>query len=87
MTMRMSADRKGFPLERVGVTLRHDKIHAEGCAEGETKGGRIDHIQTEIEIVGDTDDETRLKIYAIADKCHVHRSLTSEVKIESALRE
>lgn len=87
MTMRMYADRKGLPLDRVGVTLRHDKIHAEDCAECETDEGMIDRIQTEIKIIGDMDDETRRKIYAIADRCPVHRSLTSEVKIESTLRE
>lgn len=87
MTMRMYADRKKLPLERVGVTLRHNKIHAEDCAECETEEGMIDFIQTEIDIIGDMDDETRQKIYAIADKCPVHRSLTSEVKIESTLRE
>lgn len=87
MTMRMYADRKGLPLQRVGVTMRHDKIHAEDCSECETEKGMIDHIRTEIEIIGDMDDETRRKIAAIADKCPVHRSLTSEVKIESTLRE
>ena len=37
MTMRMYADRKSLPLERVTVTLKHSKIHAEDCAECETK--------------------------------------------------
>ena len=45
MTMRMYADRKSLPLERVTVTLKHSKIHAEDCAECETKAGMLDQIE------------------------------------------
>ena len=87
MTMRMYAERKGYPMDRAIVTLRHDKIHAEDCAECETGEGRVDRIETEIEIIGDMDNETRLKIAAIAEKCPVHKSLKSEVMIESRLKQ
>lgn len=87
MTMRMFAERKGFPLERTRVTLAHDKIHAADCATCETTDGRIDRIKVEIEVIGDMDDETRRKIADIAEKCPVHRSLQSEMVIESHHRE
>jgi putative redox protein len=87
MTMRIYAERKGIALDRAAVTLRHEKIHAEDCSECETESGMIDRIRTEIELFGDMDDETRRKVAAIAERCPVHRSLTSEVKIESILRE
>lgn len=87
MTMRMYAERKGFPLDRVQVTLRHAKIHAMDCAECETEDGRIDRIETEIEVIGDMDAETRQKIADIAEKCPVHRTLQSEVVIESRYKE
>ena len=87
MTMRMYADRKNFPLDRARVTLRHDKIHAEDCAACETEVGRIDRIETVIEVIGDMDANTRQKIADIAEKCPVHRTLQSEVVIESRLRE
>src|SRR6202020_486185 len=45
MTMRLYADRKALPLERTTVTLRHSKIHAEDCAECETKSGMLDQIE------------------------------------------
>ncbi len=83
MTMRMYAERKGFPLDRAQVILKHTKIHAEDCAECETKDGRIDRIEAEIEVIGDMDTETRQKIADIAEKCPVHRTLQSEVVIES----
>ncbi|MCZ6515001.1 MAG: bifunctional alpha/beta hydrolase/OsmC family protein, partial [Acidobacteria bacterium] len=87
MTMRMYAERKGFPLDRARVTLRHAKIHAEDCATCETKDGRIDRIEVEIEVIGDMDAETRQKIADIAEKCPVHRTLQSEVVIESRHKE
>ncbi len=87
MTMRMYAERKGFPLDRAQVTLRHAKIHAMDCAECETEDGRIDRIETEIEVIGDMDAETRQKIADIAEKCPVHRTLQSEVVIESRYKE
>jgi len=84
MTMRLYADRKELPLDRVKVQLRHDKIHAEDCADCETKDGKIDRIVREIEMVGDLDDAQRAKLLEIADKCPVHRTLHSEVKVETS---
>ena len=81
MTMRMYADRKSLPLERVTVTLDHSKIHAEDCAECETKVGMLDQIERVISIEGALDAEQRKKLMEIADKCPVHRTLTSEIRI------
>ena len=81
MTMRMYADRKSLPLERVTVTLKHSKIHAEDCAECETKAGMLDQIDRVISMEGALDPEQRSKLMEIADKCPVHRTLTSEIRI------
>jgi uncharacterized OsmC-like protein/fermentation-respiration switch protein FrsA (DUF1100 family) len=81
MTMRMYADRKALPLERVTVTLRHSKIHAEDCAECETREGMLDQIDRVISMDGALDADQRKRLMEIADKCPVHRSLTSEVRI------
>ncbi|MDU6244245.1 MAG: OsmC family protein, partial [Bradyrhizobium sp.] len=81
MTLRLYADRKVLPLERITVTLRHSKIHAEDCAECETKVGLIDQLEREIHLDGALDDEQRRKLMEIADKCPVHRTLTSEIRI------
>src|SRR5216683_2281004 len=48
MTMRLYADRKSLPLERATVTLSHSKIHAQDCAECETKEGMLDQIDVAI---------------------------------------
>ena len=82
MTMRLYADRKSLPLERVTVTLKHSKIHAEDCAECETKAGMmLDQIERVIAMEGALDAEQRKKLMEIADKCPVHRTLTSEIHI------
>ena len=86
MTLRMYASRRGVPLERVGVKLRHEKIHAVDCEECETTEGRVDRIERELEIVGDLDDGQRQKLLDIADKCPVHRTLHSEVSIATVLK-
>jgi len=81
MTMRLYADRKSLPLERITVTLQHSKIHAEDCAECETKVGMLDQIDRMIQIDGTLDADQRKRLMEIADKCPVHRTLTSEVRI------
>ena len=81
MTMRLYADRKALPLDRVTVTLKHNKIHAEDCAECETRTGMLDQIDRVIKIEGALDDDQRKRLMEIADKCPVHRTLTSEVRI------
>jgi putative redox protein len=81
MTMRLYAERKALPLDRLTVTLSHAKIHAEDCAECETKVGLLDRIERVIGIEGDLSAEQRAKLIEIADKCPVHRTLTSEVSI------
>jgi uncharacterized OsmC-like protein/pimeloyl-ACP methyl ester carboxylesterase len=82
MTMRLYADRKSFPLERATVTLNHSKIHAKDCEECETREGMLDQIEVAIGLEGDAlDADQRKRILEIADKCPVHRTLTSEIRI------
>jgi uncharacterized OsmC-like protein/pimeloyl-ACP methyl ester carboxylesterase len=82
MTMRLYADRKSFPLDRATVTLNHSKIHAKDCEECETREGMLDQIEVAIGLEGDAlDADQRKRILEIADKCPVHRTLTSEIRI------
>lgn len=81
MTMRLYADRKSLPLDRVTVTLKHSKIYAKDCAECEMREGMLDQIERDIAMEGALDAEQRKKLMEIADKCPVHRTLTSEIRI------
>jgi uncharacterized OsmC-like protein/alpha/beta superfamily hydrolase len=85
MTIRLYADLKKLPLEKVTVRLRHDKIHAQDCAECETKEGKIDRIEREIGLAGNLDEAQRAKLLEIANKCPVHRTLHSEIWIPTRL--
>ncbi len=87
MTLRMYADRKGWPLEGIRVRLAHGKIHAKDCGDCETKEGRIDRITRDIEVLGTLDDAQRARLLEIADRCPVHRTLHSEVKVLSTLEQ
>jgi uncharacterized OsmC-like protein len=83
MTVAMYARRKAWPLEEVTVHLRHAKIHAADCAECETREGMLDRIERDIHFAGPLTDEQRSKLLEIANKCPVHRTLTSEIDIVS----
>jgi putative redox protein len=83
ITVRMYADRKGWPLETVTVRVEHGRIHAKDCEECETKSGRIDRIELELELEGPLDAEQRDRLREIADKCPVKRTLGSEMLIET----
>jgi putative redox protein len=85
ITLRMYADRKGWPLESVTVRLSHQKVRAGDCAECETKDGRIDCIGLDIELEGPLDEPQRRRLLEIAERCPVHRTLESEVMMEASL--
>ncbi|MFM9432777.1 putative OsmC-like protein/alpha/beta superfamily hydrolase [Arthrobacter sp. MP_2.3] len=83
MTVRMYARRKNWPLEKVTVSLRHSRIHARDCAGCEAGAGQVDRIERVIRLDGDLDESQRQRLREIADKCPVHRTLHSEVLIDT----
>ena len=85
MTVSMYARRKQWPLDSVIVSLRHSKIHADDCAECESKDRMLDQIECDIELRGDLTEEQRARLLQIANKCPVHKTLTSEIHIKSRL--
>jgi putative redox protein len=85
MTLRMYARTKGWPLQRVIVTVRHEKIHAVDCATCETKEGKLDRMELEIALEGPLDDAQRRRLLEMADRCPVHRTLSSEVHLLTRL--
>ena len=85
ITVRMYAARKGWPLDGVTVTLRHEKIHAADCADCETRSGFIDRIDKTIAFTGALDAAQRARLLEIAGKCPVNRTLKSEVEIRDRL--
>lgn len=86
MTLRMYADRKKWPLEEVMVELSHKKIHAKDCEVCETQDKWVDQIERDVVLIGPLDDAQRQRLLEIADKCPVHRTLQSEVVINTSLK-
>ena len=85
MTIGMYARRKAWPLEEIRVELRHQKIHAADCAECETREGLLDRIERDIHLGGPLTDEQRSRLLDIANKCPVHRTLTSQIQIRTRI--
>lgn len=83
MTIRMYADRKGWPLTGASVSLSQDRIQAEDCRDCESPGGPVLRITKRLELRGDLDDEQRSRLMEIADRCPVQRSLSSEIQIRT----
>ncbi len=78
MTLRMYADRKGWPLKAVTVQARQRKPN-----EGET-ATRFERVVT---LEGELSAEQRQRLLEIADRCPVHRTLEAGAEIESRLEE
>lgn len=76
MTIRMYAERRQLPLDRVVVEVDHGKVHAQDCEEcDQGRVGMIDRFSRTIHLEGDLDEAQRTKLLEIADKCPVHRTL------------
>jgi len=83
MTVGFYARKRRWPLENITVSLRHSRIHAADCEECETKEGKIDRIELDIQLNGSLTAEQRAKLIEIAGKCPVHQTLTSEINIKT----
>jgi len=83
MTVAMYARRKGWPLEGVTVWLKHSRIYASDCEDCETKEGMLDRIDRYIGFSGSLTDVQRKRLLEIADKCPVHKTLKSEINIQT----
>jgi putative redox protein len=82
MTLRLYADLKKLPVERIQVFVQHGKRHIDDCLEcAEGRGARIDHFERVIRLDGDLDEAARQKLLAIADKCPVHNTLEKGSRI------
>jgi len=85
MTLRLYAARKGWNLERITVRLRHYRVHAQDCIDCENKTVLVDRIERELDLAGSLSDEQKARLQTIAEKCPVHRTLTSRIDIRTSI--
>ena len=83
MTVTLYAKRKGWPLERVTVRLRQERVHSTDSADCGTQPDCYIHkIQRSLALEGNLTDEQRDRLREIASRCPVHKTLTSKIVIE-----
>ncbi len=85
MTIRMYIRRKDWPVDEVYMELRHNKRHAEDCDNCDDPKSKIDVIEKEVIVEGDLTGEQVERILDISKKCPVHRTLMSDITIESSI--
>ena len=86
MTVGMYARRKQWPLERVTVRLRHARTHVGDCAACENQDTKLDVIERDIELKGALAENQRSRLLEIANRCPVHRTLTSAIDIRTTVK-
>ena len=77
----LHARKMKWPLEKIEVSLRHSRIHAQDCEECVTKDGMIDRIDIGIELTGPLTSEQRAALMHTARNCPIHRALTHEINV------
>ena len=87
MTLRMYADRKGWPLEGVEVGLRHSRVHVDDGEQCEGRPVRMDQLERTLRLDGELDEAQRRRLREIADKCPVHRTLEAGVRVTTRVVE
>ena len=86
MTLRMYAERKGWPLESVSVRLTHERVHARDCEDCEEGAeGYVEVIRRDISVEGALDAEQLDRLRYIATRCPVHRTLAAAPQVIDAL--
>ncbi|WP_218598176.1 bifunctional alpha/beta hydrolase/OsmC family protein [Polaribacter sp. NJDZ03] len=85
MTLKMYAERKKWDLQEVFVYITYSKKHSDDLGIAVEKPTRFDHLNKKLKFVGNLDEKQILRLKEIAAKCPVHKTLQSEVIIETEI--
>lgn len=85
MTLKMYAQRKKWDLQEVFVYITYSKKHSDDLLIEVDTPTRFDHLQKKLKFIGNLDDKQKQRLKEIASKCPVHKTLQSEVLIDTEL--
>jgi putative redox protein len=85
MTLHVIARRENIPLEGVEITVENDRMHAKDCADCLTPAGYIHRFSVSIKLIGTLTAVQRERMLEVAKRCPVHKTLTSEIRIDERL--
>jgi putative redox protein len=85
MTLHFVAKRENIPLEGVEITVENDRMYAKDCADCLTASGYIHRFTVTIKLIGTLTPSQRERMLEIARRCPVHKTLTSEIRIDERL--
>ena len=87
MTLRMYANHKQWPLTEIKVHLEHSKVYQEDCQHCDEKEAKIDNIERILELEGELSESQQKRLLEIANKCPVHKTLSTQKNIKTYLKE
>jgi putative redox protein len=73
ITLRMYADRKNWPIEKIIVEVNFEKVDNKTI------------FKRELQLVGDLTDEQQARLLQIANACPVHKTLTNPIEVQTKL--
>jgi uncharacterized OsmC-like protein len=85
MTLRVIAVKENIPLEGVEITVENDRMYAKDCADCLTTNGYLHRFTVAIKLIGSLTPEQRARMLEVAQRCPVHKTLTSEIRIDERL--
>ncbi|MDG5490292.1 bifunctional alpha/beta hydrolase/OsmC family protein [Psychroserpens sp. SPM9] len=85
MTLKLYAERKQWDLQEVYAYITYSKKHSDDLMLDLEKPTRLDHLSKKLTFIGNLDESQKQRLKEIASKCPVHKTLQSEVIIDTEL--
>jgi len=83
MTLKLYAERKKWDLQEVYAYVTYSKKHSDDLMIDAETPTHFDHISKRLRFVGNLDKKQKQRLKDIASKCPVHRTLQSQVIIDT----
>ncbi|WP_084373942.1 OsmC family protein [Reichenbachiella faecimaris] len=85
ITLRLYANRKEWDVSRIRVEVKYAKSYKEACETCDEKPQKVDTFERIISLEGNLDNDQKNRMLQIANSCPVHRTLESDILVETRL--